>query len=178
MTPLRFGRAAAVLTLAFALVGCSRPVGTVSGSVSYNGKPLKGGSVTFVSQDGNTSRSADISETGTFSVDKLAAGEYKVCVDTSFLAPQNTSGLPTMGSGGKMMVPPPSSPTIPKGAKTAPPKDANVPEGYAPSDPAAMASANNDKKYVKIPEKYKDPATTDLRFEAKGGAETFPIELK
>ncbi len=53
-----------------------------------------------------------------------------------------------------------------------------MPEGYAPSDPAAMASAQNAKKYVKIPDKYKDPATTDLRFEAKGGAETFPIELK
>jgi len=176
MTPLRFGRVAAALALAFVLVGCSRPVGSVSGSVSYNGKPLKGGSVTFVSQDGNTSRSADISETGTFSLDKLAAGDYKVCVDTSFLAPQSQSGLPAFGSG--KMMPPPTQPPVPKGAKTAPPKDANVPEGYAPSDPAAMASAQNAKKYVKIPDKYKDPATTDLRFEAKGGAETFPIELK
>lgn len=178
MIPLRLGRTVATFALAFALFGCSRPVSSVTGSVSYNGKPLMGGSVTFVSQDGNSSRSTDISETGTFSLDKLVAGDYKVCVDTSFLAPQNTSGLPAMGSGGKMMMPPPTQPTIPKGAKTAPPKDASVPEGYAPSDPATMASAQNAKKYVKIPEKYKDPDKTDLRFQAKGGPETFPIELK
>ena len=79
-----------------------------------------------------------------------------------------------------MMMPPVggSNPVIPKGAKTAPPKDANVPEGYTPSDPAAMQSAQKSKKYVKIPDKYKDPDKTDLRYEAKGGADTFPIELK
>lgn len=181
MTPLRFGRVAAVFVLALALVGCSRPVGSITGSVSHNGKPLKGGSVVFVSLDGNPSQSADITENGTYSLNQLTAGQYKVCVDTSYLAPQQSaSGPMTPGKGGKMMMPPTGtpSPLIPKDAKTAPPKDANIPEGYTPSDPAAMQSAAKAKKYVKIPDKYKDPATTDLTYEAKGGAETFPIELK
>jgi hypothetical protein len=169
MTPLRFGRAAALFALALALVGCSRSVGSVTGTVSYNGKPLKGGSVILISLDGAPGHSADISETGTFSLDKVAAGQYKVCVDTSYLAPpQNSSGPATM----------PSSPIVPKGAKTAPPKDANIPEGYTPSDPAAMQGAAKAKKYVKIPDKYKDADKTDLRFEAKGVADKLDIDLK
>jgi hypothetical protein len=176
MTPLRSGRAAALFALAFALVGCSRPVGSVTGTVSYNGKPLKGGSVIFISLDGSPGHSADISETGTFSWDRVTAGQYKVCVDTSYLAPNKEANLGAAAAFGKGA--PPPTPAIPKGAKTAPPKDANVPEGYTPSDPAAMQGAAKAKKYVQIPDKYKDADKTDLRFEAKGGAETLTIELK
>lgn len=174
----RFGRIATALALALALFGCSRPVGSVSGTVTYNGKPLKGGSVIFISLDGNPGHSADISETGAYSLSKVTAGQYKVCVDTSYLAPQNQNMAAMMPYGKGAKTGTPLNPIIPKGAKSAPPPDANIPEGYTPSDPAAMQTAQKAKNYVKIPEKYKDPETTDLRFEGKGGDESYPIELK
>lgn len=180
MTPLRFGRVAALFALAALIAGCARPVGSVSGTVTYNGKPLKAGSVVFVSTDGGQSHSAGLDENGAYSVAKITGGNYKVTVDTSYLAPQNTSGPAGMyGMKGMKGAPGPTGPpTIPKGAKSAPPAGADVPEGYAPSDPAAMANASKGKLYTKIPEKYKDEASTDLLFEAKGGDQTFNIDLK
>ena len=153
------------------LAGCNRPVGSVSGKVMYQGKPLNGGSVSFVSTEGNRSYAAGIKEDGTYTVPDLLGGSYKVCVETSSLKP---SGHQIPGGMG--------TPAIPKGAKTGAPADAPLPEGYIPqaagSDPAAAALASNKRKYVAIPEKYAKPDETDLAYTFKGGAETFDIELK
>jgi hypothetical protein len=152
-----------------ALVGCGRPTGSVEGKVTYNGKNLKGGSVTFVSTEGRQSFAAEIKEDGTYSVPVMTGGDYKVCVDTSNLKSASTSGT----YEGKMKTAGP-----PAKKATAPPKDAVIPEGYTPSNPAEVAAQNAAKRYVEIPEKYRDTAKTDLTYKFEGGSQTFNIDLK
>lgn len=158
--------------------GCSRPVGTVTGKVTYKDKTLKGGTVTFISTEGRESVSTAIAEDGTYSVPRIAAGEYKVCVDTSNLKPatEGTGPMVSPGMPGGKGAPPAAKGPPPKGG--GPPPDAAVPEGYTASNPAVAAAAVTAKKYVPIPESYKDPAKTDLSFKADGGAQTNNIELK
>ena len=149
------------------LAGCSpRPTGSVSGKVSHNGKLLKGGKVVFVGADGGQSVSSSINEDGTYLVQELPAGSYKICVDTSFLkGPSGPAGASAPGGVG-----------APGGSKAPPSKGAGgkVVEGSpTPSDPA-----QNAKKYVAIPDKYKDAATTDLLYKFDGGFQTYDIDLK
>jgi len=161
-------------------------VGSVTGKVTSQGKALKGGSVCFVSTDGGVSFSAGIREDGTYTVPELQGGSYKVCVETSSQKPAQSGNQPNYGSsssakygGGKAGSSTSGTPPlIPKGAKTGPPPDAAIPEGYTPSDPAAMASVAAGKRYVHIDEKYAKPDTTDITYTFKGGAETFDIDLK
>jgi hypothetical protein len=53
----------------------------VSGKVAYNGKPLPGGTVTFVSKDGKTTIAGALAEDGTYKV-ALPAGEYGIAITT------------------------------------------------------------------------------------------------
>jgi len=177
-THIRFrtlGASAAFLACIALLSGCSRPVGSVKGTVTFNGKPLKGGSVTFNNTEGGPSASATIGEDGSYSIPKLTGGEYKVCIDTSFLKPSPGGPAGYSGSGG---------PRGPQGAKTqsipksAPPKDADIPEGYHPSSPADAAAVKNSKLYIAIPAKYGKPDTTDLSYNFPGGEQTHNIDIK
>jgi hemoglobin len=65
---------------------------SVKGMVSYKGKPVTGGVITFVS--GKTSVAGTIAPDGTYKVEKLMPGDYKVAVDTEALK------LPPGGAGG------------------------------------------------------------------------------
>lgn len=173
---LPIARAFGVVLLAgcLLLAGCSRPTGTLSGKVTYMNKSLKGGTVTFVSAEGRQSYSADIKEDGTYFVMSITGGDYKVCVDTSHLKPPSAAGGYT-GSGGKSAPPAPAAGDK-KGA--APPPGAALPEGYTPSNPSEANAAANAKKYVQIPESYKDADKTDLKLTVTGGPQTFDIPLK
>jgi hypothetical protein len=160
-------RGAAVAAFAaLTVAGCGRPVGSLSGKVTYNGKAIRGGNVTFVSTDGGSSFTGTITADGTYAVPQMAGGDYKVCVETASAKPATTSA-----PGGVL-------PAIPKGAKVGPPPGANIPEGYTPSDPGAMSKAAAEKRYTPIPAKYADPKDTDLTYTFKGGDQTFDIDLK
>ncbi|MCI0701377.1 MAG: carboxypeptidase-like regulatory domain-containing protein [Planctomycetia bacterium] len=174
---LSLARLSAALLLAgvVGFAGCARPVGDVSGKVTYNGKPLKGGSVTFISDEGRHSVSASINEDGTYKVPTLTGGTYKVCVDTSYLKPAPNGPGGYVGSGGKSAPPPATKGPPPK---SAPPPDAVVPEGYKPSNPAEAQAAANAKKYVQIPDQYKEPDKTTLSYKFEGGSQTYDIDLK
>jgi len=41
----------AVLVLAVAAAGCGRGTGSVSGTVKFNGQPLRGGTITFLDRN-------------------------------------------------------------------------------------------------------------------------------
>jgi hypothetical protein len=167
----------AFFAVAFLLAGCAKPVGSVTGKVTYQNKTLKGGSVSFVSTDGGQSFSSGIAEDGTYKVPNLQGGSYKVCVDTSSLLPPKTGNAPTMPKG----YAPPGATKVagsPKDQKSGPPPGADIPEGYKASSPAAMAANTTAKLYVAIPEKYSKPDSTDLTYTFKGGSETFDIDLK
>jgi hemoglobin len=55
--------------------------GTVSGKVTYKGKPLPAGTVAFHSKDGKAI-STKLSEDGTYAAEKVPAGEYNLAVET------------------------------------------------------------------------------------------------
>jgi hypothetical protein len=70
----------AVLALASTLAaGCGPAVGTVSGDVTFNGKPLGGAVVSFVSPEG-TIRTAIANAAGHYAVDNVPAGPVQVTV--------------------------------------------------------------------------------------------------
>lgn len=166
------GPVAVALFAAVLVAGCGRPVGSVTGTVTYQGKTLKGGGVTFVSTEGGRSFAATITAEGTYTVPDIVGGDYKVCVDTSSLKGATTTTTSIPGAAAH------AQPVVPKGAKTAPPPGVAMPEGYGASDPNAMKSNAAAKRYVAIPPKYADVNATDLTYTFKGGAETFNIELK
>jgi hypothetical protein len=149
----------------FVLAGCGRSSGSLSGKVKFKNQLLTGGNVSFVSIDGGQSYASAIGEDGRYMIPKLSGGEYKVVVETKSLLGQSGDGAAARPS------------SIPKG-KFGPPPDAKIPEGYTPSDPAAMASMRAKNLYMFIPEKYGNLDTTDLVYEFKGGDQTWDIELK
>jgi hypothetical protein len=63
-------------------LGCGGPFsGSVSGKVTYNGKPLPGGYVTFVHADGRT-KQVQIQTDGSYSIPDAPGGDVKVAVKT------------------------------------------------------------------------------------------------
>ncbi|HSQ56619.1 MAG TPA: hypothetical protein VLM40_12825 [Gemmata sp.] len=171
--PSRRGTFLAALTLlctTLLLAGCGKSSGSVSGKVSYQGKALKGGSVSFVSEDGGRSFAGPIKEDGTYTIPDLLSGEYKVCVETSSLNMRGGQKGPKYAgsSGGKAAIP----------TDKGPPPGAPIPEGYTPSNPAAAKADAVQKRFIPIPDKYAKPDTTDITYSFKGGNETYNIDLK
>ena len=152
-----------------ALTGCGESFGSVKGKVTYQGKNLKGGGVSFVSADGGPSAAGTIGEDGTYSVPKLTTGSYKVCVDNLSLKPPANYTPPRRAGGGKAGV-----------KDVAPATTTGAPEGYTGSSMsmADAAIASNAKRYVEIPGKYAKPGETDLTFTVQRGDQSFDIELK
>lgn len=156
---------------AILLTGCGGGEGSVTGKVTYQSKPLKGGTVAFISTEGHPSGTANIKEDGSYEVPKLMAGNYKVIVDTESLLPQRGAG--TYGKGGGS--------AVPKDSKTVgPPPGAKIPDGYKTMNPndADAALKENAKRYVKIPPQYNKPDESGLEFTAVSGPQTHNIELK
>jgi len=137
-----------VLILALAAVGCGAGSGTVTGTVTYNGTPLKGGNVTFLGAD-KQSRMSPIGEDGKYTIEKVAVGTAKIAVETESLA--QMSRMPSYG----------------------PPKGATTPGDYKPADPKAAL-----KRYTKIPLTYADAENSGLTYNVKKGTQQYPIDLK
>src|SRR5262249_35760 len=74
-------RAALLVLFVLAFSGCSRPKGTVTGKVSYNGEAVPSGTVAFYGKDDEVS-SAPIGPDGTYEATKVPLGEVKVTVTT------------------------------------------------------------------------------------------------
>src|SRR5260370_4684338 len=117
------------------LAGCGPASGNVSGKVFYKDAPLKGGNVTFAGTDGKNPQTSPISEDGSYSIDKMPVGPVKITVETKSLAKESQQ------------------------RKNTPPPGVTPPPGYLPPDPADAA-----KHYVKIPDKYSDPAKSELPY--------------
>ena len=62
-------------------IGCGgEPSGSVSGKVTYNGKPVTIGGVLFVNPDTGIGASAELDASGSYKVLSLRTGEYQVTI--------------------------------------------------------------------------------------------------
>ena len=137
-----------VLAGALAVAGCGRSAGTITGTVTYKGAPLKGGSVMFTPAAGGQAGpvSVAIGQDGTYAAEKVPVGDVTVTVDTSYLKPAPRTG----------------------------PREDQAPPGHEnPNKPSASGGAN----YVPIPAKYADPAQTPLKYTVKGGSQKYDIPI-
>lgn len=81
------------LGLLLTVTGCGPSRGSVSGTVSYRGQTLKAGRVIFFNSSEKQGYPAEIDETGKYTVSKIPAGDYKVCVETEYLRPSPQANL-------------------------------------------------------------------------------------
>lgn len=83
--------------------GCGGSSGTISGKVLYQGKPLPGGYVNFMSEDAKAViKTSEIGDDGSYSVSGMPVGSAKISVQG--LAARNLATVPGQG-GGKGSVP-------------------------------------------------------------------------
>ncbi len=137
--------------------GCSSE-GTITGKVTYQGRPLAGGTVLFTSPEGSTS--TQIAEDGTYTITRMKTGLARIAVETKSAQGPMTSG-PKTGASKK------SSP--PGMGKELPPEAAK--SSYAQGVPRTI-------KVEKIPEGYADPDKSELTYTVVSGPQEFNIELK
>lgn len=118
----------AVLTSLFFVAGCGgEPRGKLSGTVTFDNKPLPGGTVIFMTDDNSKTEHVPIQSDGKYSSDNIPLGKLRVAV----LPP--ASG-PVMPAGAKVTGAPADHPQakLYSQANSAPP--VNIPEALR--DPA------------------------------------------
>jgi hypothetical protein len=69
------------LVLAAAAGGCGRPTASLSGTVTYCGRPVTSGEVVFLAADGRASAHAPIGPDGRYTVEGAPVGDARVAVD-------------------------------------------------------------------------------------------------
>jgi hypothetical protein len=146
---------ALIFTLvAFTAAGClgrSQPTGTVTGKVTYQGKPVPAGClVTFVSQQG-------VAALGT--VD--ASGQYQLRI----------AGKPDVPAREYNV-----SVTYPGAA--GPEMTDEDERKYMAGDPATVAKFSRKAQSAPIPQKYADEFQSGLSYHVKEGPNTFDIDLR
>ena len=135
-------------------VGCGPRTGVVSGEVTYKGKPVPGGLLTFRPSDpSHNSVSYELDRDGKYSLE-LPVGEAIICIDNREFEPR-----------------PATAPAIPPGM--------SLPAEVVKSMQASSKeSAKVSDRWVKLPEKYYQVETSDLKITVKGGPQTEVIEFK
>jgi len=140
--------------LLLVLAGCSSQ-GTITGKVTYQGKPLASGTVTFVPEQGGHAVSTDI-HNGEYKVLKIAPGPAKIAVSIPSRPAEVASFIQKMQ---------PPSPEM-KGKK-APPT----------SPPAGGPKSAKAPPATPFPNKFTDPNTSGLTYTVRGGSQVFDIDL-
>lgn len=157
MTRLTRPAALAAGLVALVFAGCGggpklNTGGKLTGTVTIDGKLIKGGNVLVVSEDGRLSSSGFVNGEGVYTVPEPPMGKVRIAVQTSHLrgsvAPKR-SGPKGGGAGG-----------------------ADGSRGMVLPD-----SKEIGMEYTEVPGKYESPGTSDLGFEVKGGDETFDLKL-
>jgi len=140
------------------IAGCgttSQAPARVSGTITYQGKPVKAGSIAFHMDKGTYSSA--LSATGTYQIVDLPVGSATVSIETESQNPDKKT--PAYGGG--------------MGPKMDPGKMAGgVPAGAGGKSKEEMAAL-----YVKIPAKYADPKTSTLTVNLERGSQVKNFEL-
>ena len=72
--------------------GCGRrclPTGSVSGRVTYNGRPLTTGVITFVNEKAGSGASGELDSSGSYRIALIRPGEYDVALYGRPLRPES-----------------------------------------------------------------------------------------
>lgn len=134
-------------------VGCGGRTGTVSGEVTYQGKPVPGGFVTFRPFDASAnSVSYTLERDGKFRVE-LPVGEVHICIDNREFEPRPAVTAPKLPG---MNLPP---------------------EVLSGMEQSAKASRLVSDRWVKLPDKYYQIETSGLTYTVTPGAQEFNIVL-
>ncbi len=141
------------LCLAIA-VGCGPRTGIVTGEVSYKGKPIPGGLLTFRPADpAQNSASYELDRDGKFKIE-LPVGEVQICIDNREFEPQ-----------------PATAPAIPPGMDL-------PPEVLKSMQASKKENTKVSDRWVKLPEKFYQIETSGLQITVKGGEQHETIEFK
>lgn len=141
-----------LLLLPVVAVGCGGGRGTISGKVTFNGKPLPVGTISFYPQSGKQDAINCPIRNGAYSQEGVPTGEVKVGVVT--VDPANAgggSGAAAAGGGG-------GSDT---GARVT----------------ATPAGRKKSATFVAVPPRYGSPDTSDLSLTVQTGEQVFDVEL-
>lgn len=138
--------------LALGAAGCGGAKGDLSGTVSYNGKPVAIGSVLLIGVDSKP-RTAWIEADGSFHFDGVPVGEAKLAVHS-----------PDPGKEAKVRT----------RRKNPVSKDKSVP----PKLDEPELSAGDRTKWFAIPAKYDDVDRSGLLVTISPGTNTYHIEMK
>jgi hypothetical protein len=130
--------------ITFPIAGCSgKSSGVLRGIVTYNGANLAMGSVGCYGED-NTPRGCEIQPDGSYRIEDLPGGVYKLCVNSPNPAAAKTAAMPVDDIRGEINRSSKKNPATMTAADQPPPANA---------DPA---------KWVQIPERYNSPDTSSL----------------
>jgi hypothetical protein len=145
--------------------GCSKNPSApaqVSGTVTYKGSPVTGGNLTFYTENAGT-YSVALDENGKYTGYDFPAADAIVTVETESLNPAKKQvEYKGQVTGGPKYGRPPGGPVKAKGMPLSPP-----PEG----------AVTTNVKYVRIPAKYADKASSPLRVTLSAGGQTHDFEL-
>lgn len=162
-----------------AICGCGGSnAGSVSGTVTYDGKPVTGGTLVFYSDTG--SYSAGIRPDGTYSITDMPPGEMTVTVETESVNPKNKQsktydGQSQGGAGGKMYPGGGGGGGNPAGGGAPVGPDGKKYKQETSPIPEGAPTAQGE--YVKIPDKYADKAKSGIKKSVTGGKQKIDIEL-
>jgi hypothetical protein len=145
-----------VVGLLLLAAGCASK-GTISGKVTYKDQPVKGGTLSFVTQDGHA-YDGNIEKDGTYRVDKVPPGPVRISVVANTPPPVSGGGRGGPPGGGG---PPPG--VLPPGVPN--PYDRGNPEDYTKMDQRDVA-------------KYKDPDKSGLTYDVTAGGQEHDIPLQ
>jgi len=164
MTRNRF-ISAVLLVSCVTLLGCGGGTGSgnaarVSGTLSYNGQPIKGGVMAFHSSDGVV-YPAMLSPDGTYSANDIGTGEMVVTVDTESLNPTRNAANAPKGQIAEARM----------AASVAYNKRGDGPAGG--NQPTAQSAGS----YTKIPAKYANAKTSTYTVTLKPGRQVVNIDL-
>ena len=157
-----------ILICAPFLLGCGNTA-TVSGTVKYKDKLLKGGTVKFQTPDKKFARFAPIQDDGTYTISQVPVGLIQVAVVTSDLK----RGTPAQGTGQGFKDA--SKNTDAKGKLSGGPgEEAKNVKDFSKSYYARGSDAD---KYTEINPKYEDFDKSGLDFTVTKGKMDHPIDL-
>ncbi len=162
---------AVLFLFAFTTSGCGSKFGKVKGTVTFDGKPLPAGQITF--KGPNDSKSAEIVD-GKYTID-APLGQCKVGIQTDYLLGLGATPGGPAGSGG-----PDLSQLSPEEAAE---KRRKMQEEGSDVESRTKEEESKRKKeaanYVEIPEQYYDPEMSGLTVTViKGNQDAPPFDLR